>query len=197
MNNKSWGIETYAEGPIHVVLFVSRKKDNMNIENFKERRMSFITDKKIDDESLKIKFDEFVNRGLNGEMSRFYISVNERNMPRIKKDLIHLLIDEDLFNLCSIQSKIAGLAAKSENALTKHWLFDFDSKDSDKLVEFLDDLKKAINDDNNHITTRATPNGFAVITDYGFDSREICKKWEWEVDLKKDDLLCYTWKTKE
>lgn len=59
------------------VFFVSRNKDNKDVKDFKQRKISFLTDKSLDE--LKGKFDAFVARGVKGELSRFYISVNERN----------------------------------------------------------------------------------------------------------------------
>lgn len=42
MKNSSRGIESFTKNDVHVVLLVSRVKDNKHLENFKERRTSFI-----------------------------------------------------------------------------------------------------------------------------------------------------------
>lgn len=41
--NYKWGIESINDNPVHVVLFVSRNKDNKDVKDFEERRTSFIT----------------------------------------------------------------------------------------------------------------------------------------------------------
>ena len=102
----------------------------------------------------------------------------------------------------------SALAAKKENAAdSKHlkWLFDFDPVDG----ENIDDLVNAFIDDINyyHNNTRTknnekrppinidgykTPNGYAIIVDQRFDTRELLQKWK-NVELKRDDLLCAKW----
>ena len=42
------------------------------------------------------------------------------------------------------------------------------------------------------IKTYKTPNGYAVVVDQRFDTRELLEKWS-NVELKRDDLLCYAW----
>lgn len=37
-----------------------------------------------------------------------------------------------------------------------------------------------------------TPNGYAIIVDQRFDTRELLQKWT-NVELKRDDLLCAKW----
>ena len=194
MKNFCWGIKPFDDRPIYIVLFVSRNKDNLQIKDFKERRMSFITREEWDSEKLQIKFKEFCDRGKPGELSRMYISVNERDNEVIYKKLLVLLIEQPNFNLCSIEPKLAGIAAQKECAKTKKWMFDFDSKD--RLEEFLQDLQTAIGDKTCGINVHETPHGYAIITDHGFDTRELLKKWS-DVGLKRDDLLCAYWAYKE
>jgi hypothetical protein len=194
MKNFKWGTTSFDSSPIHVVLFVSRNKDNKDIENFTERRMSFITHEDMDSEELKNKFEDFVNHGVPNELSRMYYSVNERNGEKIYKEILHFLIDNPNFNLCSIMPKIAGIAAKKECALTKHWMFDFDLKCYLAAVNFCKKIKEIDKDIN--ITIHSTPHGYAIVTDRGFDCRELLKKYEKYVTLKRDDLLCVKWKKK-
>lgn len=56
-----------------VVFFVSRNKDNKDIPNFKERKVSFVVNDNYDQGKLIDKFNDFVNKGLVGELSRLYI----------------------------------------------------------------------------------------------------------------------------
>lgn len=184
MKNNKWSVESFSEKPIHVILFVSRKKDNKHIPDFKERRISFITNKTT--EELKSKFYSFVNEGTKGEISRFYYSVNARDPVKIHRQLLHFLIDTPDFNLCSIAPKLAGIAAQKECALEKKWMFDFDINDITKAEEFEDDLIKYCLP----ITRYRTPHGFAFVIDEHFDTRELMNKWAEDVTLKRDDLLC-------
>jgi len=181
--------------PTNVVLFVSRNKDNKNITNFHERSTSFITHYNYDDEKLKSEFSKFVNEGVSGETSRMYYSVNERDTEKIYKDLLHFLIDEPAFDLCAMPSKLASIAAKNTNSKTKHWMFDFDINDIALANEFVEDIKTI--DSGVEVSVHKTPNGYAIITDHGFDIRKLNKKWGNNVTLKRDDLLCVKWEKKE
>ena len=137
-----------------------------------------------------------------------YLSVNARDNTKVYKELLHFLIDNPDFNLAHIQSKIAGMAAKKECALEKKWMFDFDCEDENELDEFLDDLSTAYSRNNrlhgflldSSITyildfkrVYKTPNGYAIVIDYGFDTRELLEKYKDIVTLKRDDLLCVAW----
>lgn len=196
MKNFKWGTESFDESPVYVVLFVSRNKDNVGVENFEQRRMSFITHKEIDDSRLIRDFENFVSNGVSGETCRMYYSINARDTKKIYKDLVHFLIDEPDFNLCDIAPKIAGIAASKGNALTKHWMFDFDINDLNKANEFCDDIKAI--DSEIETTIHKTPNAYAIITNRGFDTRKLYEKWDSKLtELKRDDLVCVRWKTKE
>lgn len=186
---KKWGYEVEPAKDLYVILFISRNKDNKDVGNFKERRMSFVTTVKDpqDPEELLGKFYDFIDNGVKGEMSRFYISVNARDPEKVRKDLVHFLIDEPNFNLAHIDGKLASIARQKKCASEKKWMFDFDINDAEKFDEFIKDIGDNL--DNGF----KTPHGYAVITKHGFDTREILKKWGDSVTLKKDDMLCYYW----
>ena len=186
MKNFKWGTESFNDKPIYVVLFVSRNKDNAEVPNFVERRRSFITHKSISD--LNEEFLDFANHGVPGEMSRMYYSVNARDAEKIYKELLHFLIDNPDFNLCSIGSKLAGIAATKECAAEHHWMFDFDIPNIEKVHEFVKDIIKI--DPEVLVEVNRTPHGFAVVTSRGFDTRSLFEKWTENVTLKRDDLLC-------
>lgn len=196
MKNKKWAVESINNNDTYVVLFISRTKDNKHVENFTERRRSFITKHTVNDESLIRKFNDFVNAGVSGEVCRMYYSVNARNDDAVYKDLLHFLFDNPDFNLCSLNSKLAGIAAVNKNAKTKRWMFDFDIDDENKLHEFVNDILSI--EPNIEVIDYKTPNGYAVVTSRGFDTRELFKKWsDTDICLKRDDLLCVRWTTKE
>lgn len=192
MDNKKWGVVNSDDKLCYVVLFVSRSKDN-KISDFAERRKSFIcTAEKI--EYYKEQFKQFVNEGINGELCRMYISVNARHLPTIRKQLIHFLIDNDDFNLCAIQSKIAGIAAQKECAAEKKWMIDFDTLDADTLCKCLQEIEAI--DPTLEPTPHRTPNGYAIILKHGFDCRQFTEDWKDLATIKKDDMLCLTWSCK-
>ena len=201
--------ENYESDKLNVVLFVSRNKDNKNVEGFKERRNAFTTTKNADE--LFEKFEAFAAEGKFGEMSRMYFSVNPRSNAKTFKALQHKMLDQE-FNLSSLPQKVAALAALKENAYdSQHlkWLFDFDQVpglDTKSLLEnFLSDLQLAheLTQTENGETrpkmtahTYKTPNGYAVVVDQRFDTRELLATWT-NVTLKRDDLLCVKWAKNE
>lgn len=79
-----------SEKEVRVHLFVSRNKDNIGVEDFKPRKVAFITS--ADDEKLKRKFLNFVNEGVDGEYCRHYKSLNVRDEEKIRKELIVRLV---------------------------------------------------------------------------------------------------------
>lgn len=192
---EKWGFKVEESKDLYVVLFISRNKDNKDVENFKERRKSFITTKSP--EELKRIFEHFVKDGVDGEMSRFYYSVNARDANKVRKQLLHFLIDED-FNLAHLDGKLASIAAKKECAKTKRWMFDFDLDNNVAVSKFLTDISKCVTEPL-RTEVRRTPHGYAIITERGFDTRKLGLDDTWYniATLKKDDLLCYTWERKD
>lgn len=182
---------------ILVVLFTSRNKDNRHIENFKERRVSFVTTREPSE--LLSKFETFVKDGIADEFSRMYVSVNARSNSKTFKMLQHQMIDDE-FNLASMPQRIASIAAKRENAYDSKnlkWLFDFDPIEgrdlNESLNDFVKDLRQELtsHDDKDWtIFMHKTPNGYAVIVDKRFDTRKLLEKWS-NVTLKRDDLYCF------
>lgn len=185
--------DTLDTGKLRVTLFVSRNKDNKDVENFKERRYSFLTTKS--DEDLAQEFQDFVNRGVENEFSRLYVSVNERDNEKVKENFLRFLLDQCLLktdlNAAALPTKLAAIAARKENAKTKKWLLDFD-EDESKLEEFIKDMVNAAHKHGNtaefSYEVHKTPNGYGIVTSRGFDTSEFCVKYGNVV--KKDDLLC-------
>lgn len=175
---------------LKVVFFVSRNKDNKNIEGFKERKLPFLTSRT--EEELMGKFRTFVQEGLPGELSRFYISVNSRDREKTYRALLHYLIDNPDVKLESLVGRIASLASRSENKESKRFLLDCDvgQDELDVILEYLDNVSNV-----EIFETYKTPNGFGVITS-GFDTRELLKNHP-EVELKRDGQKLIYYETKD
>ena len=181
---------------IYVVLFVSRNKDNKHLENFKERRMSFITHDKTSPE-LTARLEHFVRNGQYNEFSRAYISVNPRSSKKTFKALQHLMLDQE-FHIGLIEPKLASIAAKHENILDskkRKVLFDFDKSEDHDLILHLDQFEKDIKEIDKDIELLfiRTPNGFSVIPNKRFDTRELLKKYP-NMEVKRDDSYCFNYK---
>lgn len=177
----------------YVILFVSRNKDNENVAQFKSRRRAFLWNQP----TLPIKrFESFVAEGVPGEVCRMYQSVNARNVEKVRKALIVKLVTADTMDLTKIEGIVASLAALSENKAESKWLFDFDSTDENKQEVFYEDLRKLLVESYKgtplektaEIVTSKTPNGMHYIIPRGVDTRELLKKWEDTVTLKRDDM---------
>ena len=186
---------------LNVVLFVSRNKDNKHLETFKERKVSFVTTK--DFEEIKSQFQVFVNEGQVGEFSRMYVSVNPRSNSKTFKALQHMMLDQE-FDLSTLPQKVDSLAAKVENVYgdKQNWLFDFDpieGQDVEVLMtKFVADLyiahettqtKKGQKRPPISVTLHKTPNGYAVIVNQRFDTRQLLQQYP-NVELKRDAMLC-------
>lgn len=188
------------------ILFVSRHKDNKEVEGYHERRKAFLTTKSDDD--LMQKFEQFVQEGVPGETSRFYRSVNTRDVEKTRKGVITRLVNDDDFDMCHMDSLVISIAAKPQNALTKYWLFDVDTMDKAEQVEIYNDIAAATKamrigemeaKDGPYvfpvyfgIDIFKTPHGLAITTYDHFDTRELIKKWEGKLELKRDGLRFVT-----
>lgn len=182
------------DGPVHIVTFVSRNKDNKDVEGFVERRKSILTHEERDSEFLKREFQHFRDDGQPGEFSRMYYSVNSRDMVKTHQELVSFLATNPNFDLCRIRAKTVGIA--QTHPATKHWLFDFDIDDEKLCNEFCEDILKI--DRNVEITINKTPHGYGVVVSRGFDTRELYKKWDpKQIGLMRDDLVCVMWDTKK
>lgn len=178
---------------MRVVIFVSRNKDNVHIDGFKQRKKTFLTNLEPHDYELAEKFSKFAKAGCPNELSRFYISVNERDNKKVHLALSHFLLDHPDYDLTKLNGKLAGLAARKENALEHKWLFDYDGPIG-KFNEFQGDLFSENNFSKDAIeSTYATVSGFHIVVKHGFDTRALMSRWGDYVDLKKDDMVLIHW----
>ena len=209
MSNK-WGYKHNNED-FYCVSFMSRNKDNKDVENFKQRRQSFLIDDFDELYTYRFikKFLNFRDEGVKGELSRCYVSFNLRDASKVRKSLLIDLIEDDDVSLTHMTSRIVSLAMKAGMNKTKRWMFDVDTLDDDKVNEFLKELESygfKRTDLNYFFTTessellyhkRRTINGYAILVNRGFDTREILKDREDWVTLKRDDLIFINWDRKD
>lgn len=178
---------------LHVVFFVSRNKDNTNVENFKQRKKVFLTTRSPENFNLTQEFQAFANEGLPHEVSRFYYSVNKRNEDKVRKEVLHYLIDNPTFNLASLPQKVASLADRPEMALESKWMFDFDIKSQREMFGFAQEVAERANISMNDIKITRSINGWHLVVPHGFDTRELLEKWK-DVELKRDGMILADWK---
>lgn len=172
-----------------VVLFVARNKDNKHIEGFKGSSQQFLM---TDVSNVSEKFEEFVSKQLDGTLCRCYVSVNKRNGSLVQKQLISYLALNDA-DLSKISRKTTSIAMLPQCAVTKKWLLDFDYESEEQVLEFIQDIKDI--DNTLEVEYKKTVHGYAVVTNHGFDTRELLKKWV-ECENKKDGMLLLDWKVK-
>ena len=150
---------------LYVYLIRSRNKDNKDVPNFKGRIETILEYKENEDKIIE-EFKSFAAKGVPGEQTRLYRSVNSRNEEKIREEfIIRLLRDKP-----------------------SKWLFDFDVDNEEKVEDFIDDIYFYSELDNHEL--HKTPHGYAIIVPHRFDTRELMEKWkDYDITLKKDELL--------
>ena len=149
----------------HTILFKSRNKDNKHLEGFKERSKTFLSDKPV--EELINKFKQFAEEGIEGELSRFYRSVNSRDIKKANTKLVHYLIDNPEIPPHKLQTKLVSLASEKNCAVESKWLFDYDfDGDTGTIQDFVQDTIKLV--DESKIRIYPTVSGYAVTVAQGF-----------------------------
>ena len=179
---------------LYVYLIRSRNKDNKDTPNFKGRIETILEYRENEDKVIEA-FKNFAAKGVPGEQTRLYRSVNSRNEEKIREEFIIRLL-RDKPSMTQLNRTLASVALQVQNRDESKWLFDFDV-DDDKLAEnFKKDIKKFACDNSNiffynyEIEAHKTPHGYAIVVPHGFDTRELMEKWkDYDITLKKDELL--------
>ena len=172
---------------LYVYLMRSRNKDNKNIPNFKGRVETILEYKENEDKIIE-KFKDFVAKGVPGEQTRLYRSVNSRNEEKIREELIIRLL-RDKPSMTQLNRTLASVALQAQNRDESKWLFDFDVDDDKLALGFIDDITN-YGFVFNQIEMYKTPHGYAIIVPHGFDTRGLMEKWkDYDITLKKDELL--------
>lgn len=174
---------------LYVYLIRSRNKDNKDIPNFKERAKTILEYRENEDKVIEV-FKDFATKGLPGEQTRLYRSVNSRNEEKIREELIIRLL-RDKPSMTQLNRTLASVAQQVQNRDESKWLFDFDidnEKLADKFIHAIHSYSVTI--PIKLIEKYKPPNGYAIIIPHGFDTRVLMEKWkDYDITLKKDELL--------
>ena len=172
-----------------VLTVVSRPKDNRDVENFKTTSRGELINLnhfENNNEVLDYAVDHYRYLAKAGETFRVYMSVNKRSFSKTHNKLIHELIDGNV-NLTTIQSKVASIAAKPENAEEHQWLFDVDYDEDVLNNQFIPDLLEASGFTESDLDIYQTKSHYGVIVPHGFNTVDLLANYP-EVELKRDDL---------
>lgn len=172
---------------LYVYLIRSRNKDNKDVPNFKGRIETILEYKENEDKIIE-EFKSFAAKGVPGEQTRLYRSVNSRNEEKIREEFIIRLL-RDKPSMTQLNRTLASVALQVQNRDESKWLFDFDVNDDKLALEFIDDITN-YGFVFNQIEMYKTPHGYAIIAPHGFDTRKLMEKWkDYDITLKKDELL--------
>ena len=147
------------------------------------------------EDQVNKEFRDFAFKGIPGEKTRLYRSVNSRNEDRVREEFIIRLL-RDKPSVTKFSNTLASVANQVCNRDESKWLFDFDYNDEKLLSEFTRDVCDYSDIALNEIETYKTPNGYAVVVEHGFDTRRLMNKWD-NVTLKKDAMLFLNMTQKE
>lgn len=168
---------------MYVYVIRSRNKDNKNVPGFHERCKTMVMYEQ-DESKVYEEFKAFAAKGVPGEKTRLYKTVNARDEEKCRKELIIRLLNNA--SLTKMRSTLASVCQQDKCRAESKWLFDFDSKDQKELHRFTMYIGQYTTVD----TVRETPNGYAVVVNHGFDTRELFEIFKGvDITLKKDELL--------
>lgn len=173
---------------LYVYLMRPRNKDNKDIPNFKQRVKTILEYKENEDKVIEA-FKSFAAKGVPGEQTRLYRSVNSRNEEKIRKELIIRLL-RDKPSITQLNRTLASVALQVQNRDESKWLFDFDVDDELLMNDFVHEIVMYSEIPLLDIQVYKTPHGYAIIVPHGFDTRELMEEWkDYDITLKKDELL--------
>lgn len=173
---------------LYVYLMRSRNKDNKDIPNFKQRDKTILEYKENEDKIIE-EFKSFATKGVPGEQTRLYRSVNSRNEEKIREEFIIRLL-RDKPSMTQLNRTLASVAQQVQNRDESKWLFDFDVDDKKLAMNFCWDVHSCSYIPARYIEIYKTPHGYTIIVPHRFDTRELMEKWkDYDITLKKDELL--------
>lgn len=167
-----------------LVVFTSRNKDNKGLEGFKQRSHELFVSETTT--YVEEEWNSFVNNGVEGELSRMYVSYNDIDTVKTNVAMTHYLIDHPDTPIHKITDKFAAAAMQTDNLATKRWLLDLDEVDYDEVDEFLlsnTDLEPS------EIEVYETYSGYAIVVAHGFDTRKLLETFPTIENKKANGLL--------
>lgn len=178
---------------LYIYLIRSRHKDNESVKGFKPRT-KYVLEYEENEHHVLEEFEDFAKKGLPGEKTRLYKSVNSRNEDKIRHNLIIRML-RDATKLPTLNNTMATTAMRAECRNESKWLFDFDIDDENTVSMFAKDIPVKT-------SITKTPHGYAVVCEHGFDTRPLHEKWKTQIDngditLKRDDMLFMSIRTSE
>ena len=175
---------------LYVYLMRSRNKDNKDIPNFKQRDKTILEYKENEDKIIE-EFKSFATKGVHGEQTRLYRSVNSRNEEKIREEFIIRLL-RDKPSMTQLNRTLASVAQQVQNRDESKWLFDFDVDNRELAADFLSDINRFSGIKLIDMNCHKTPHGFAIVVPHGFDTRGLMEKWkDYDITLKK--MNCCFW----
>lgn len=169
---------------LYVYLMRSRNKDNKDIPNFKQRDKTILEYKENEDKIIE-EFKSFATKGVHGEQTRLYRSVNSRNEEKIREEFIVRLL-RDKPSMTQLNCTLASVAQQVQNRDESKWLFDFDVDNRELAADFLSDINHFSGIKLIDMNCHKTPHGFAIVVPHGFDTRGLMEKWkDYDITLKK------------
>lgn len=173
---------------LYVYLIRSRNKDNKDVPNFKGRIETILEYKENEDKIIE-EFKSFAAKGVPGEQTRLYRSVNSRNEDKIREEFIIRLL-RDKLSMTRLNHTLASVALQVQNRDDGKWLFDFDVDDELLMNDFVHEIAMYSEIPLLEIEVHKTPHGYAIIVPHKFDIRGLMEEWKgYDITLKKDDLL--------
>ena len=128
------------------VMLRSRNKDNEGVKDFRERKKVFLVrefepymGEREEEVNMYDEFERFVQEGVEGEMSRLYISVNKMDEKKIQRDLFIELYDKQM-DFVSFNRKLVSIANKDDNKASRNYLLDYDKDSTEE--EMLKDIEE-------------------------------------------------------
>ena len=173
---------------LYVYLIRSRNKDNKDISNFRERAKTILEYRENENRAIEA-FKSFAAKGVPGEQTRLYRSVNSRNEEKIREEFIIRLL-RDKPSMTQLNRTLASVAQQVQNRDESKWLFDFDVDDELLMNDFVHEIVMYSEIPLLDIQVYKTPHGYAIVVPHGFDTRELMEEWkDYDITLKKDELL--------
>lgn len=148
---------------LYVYLMCSRNKDNKDVPNFKTRTKTILEYKENENQIMKA-FVSFTKKGVPGEQTRLYRTVNARNEDKVREEyMIRLLRDKP--SMTQLDRTLASVAQQTQCRDESKWMFDFDIDDAILVKEFMEDVNHFSNIPLRYIEKHKTPHGYAVVVE--------------------------------